>query len=106
MTDAASPLHDRLPEIPGDYFVVSGPFGSYCVSVDMARFIESELDRPFGRKWVTFVDVHGSRVRVRRELIGAVAQSTAAQRASQRDFFRVVEVDDLPDEEGEESWEE
>ena len=80
------PLDDASAPHPGDgdYFVVSTRFDSWCVSTAMARGIETDLDAEPARDWVTFVDLHGSRVRLRAREVLSVAQCTADQRASAR----------------------
>lgn len=71
-----------------DYFIVYGRENfAFYVSRDMAQFIESRLDTR-RVKWITFVDVFGSRVRIARDAIECVQECRAGQRASQRIFFR------------------
>ena len=72
----------------GDFWVVSGDFGSVCVSAETAREIERRLDRFWTPTWLVFRDRVGSRVRVRARQIRAVAESTAEQRAGDRRIDR------------------
>ena len=68
----------------GDYFIVSGDCGTWLVSTEMARFIESILDARPRARWVKFVDLAGSRIRVRTRKIESICQCTAEQRAADR----------------------
>jgi hypothetical protein len=79
---------------PGDYFIVSTTDGFFYVSTAMARAIETALDRRWPRaRWVTFVDLSGSRLRIRASTILGLFQSTAAQRAAMRSFERNQKVE-------------
>src|ERR1041385_9342575 len=49
----------------GDFFIVSGDCSTWLVSTEMGRFIESILDATPRPRWVKFVDLAGSRVRLR-----------------------------------------
>jgi len=81
------PAEDEDPPY-GDFVVVSGPFGSLCVTRDVAREIERVLDRRWRPRWVVFRDRVGSRVRVRTNEIRLVVESTVAQRAGDRQMDR------------------
>lgn len=99
-------LYDR-PDGPerygtGDYFAVVGEDFAYVVSGEMVRFIESVMDRWPRPGWVTFVDLHGSRIRVRTRLITQISQHSADQRAAERAFYR----DLRQEQKGEEAWDE
>ena len=85
----------ETPSEPGstDYFVVVGEFCTWYVSTEMIRFIEECLDSG-ASKWIKFVDLSGSRVRIRTRQIEYIAQCTADQRAMQRDFFRALRRED------------
>ena len=74
----------------GDYFIVSGDCGTWLVSTEMARFIESILDARPRARWVKFVDLAGSRVRLRTRQIEYICQCSAEQRASRREFSRAL----------------
>ncbi len=86
----------------GEYFAVSGATFGYAVSSEMVRFIESELQRWPRRTWITFVDLNGSRVRVRSRLILQMTQCSVEQRAVDRAFIRGLRRE----EQDEEAWEE
>jgi len=74
----------------GDYFIVSGENSTWYVSTEMARFIETVLDAGPGVGWVKFVDLSGSRVRLRTRQIDYICQSTVDQRALDREFSRAL----------------
>ena len=80
------PIEEEQPY--GDFYVVSGPFGSVCVTAATAREIERQLDRRWRRGWVVFRDRVGSRIRVRARDVRAIAESTAAPRAADRQLDR------------------
>ena len=84
------PEPEALPQVAGDYFIVSGDSGTWLVSTVMARHIESVLDARPRSRWVTFVDLAGSRVRLRSRQIDFVCQSTMEQRAMDRQFSRAL----------------
>jgi hypothetical protein len=91
------------PEAYGDFYVVSGAFGSVCVTAATARAIERQLDRPTPTRWLVFRDRSGSRVRVRARDVRCVCESTAAQRAFDRRMDRAREREERSDRR---SWEE
>ena len=68
-----------------DWFYVATPDWSYTVSRVMARHIEHELARPLTR-WITFVDIAGSRVRLRTGMILALEQSSPETREAWKKF--------------------
>ena len=76
------------PESYGDFWVVSGPFGSVCVTAPTARAIARQLHGAEPTDWVTFRDRSGSRMRVRAIDVRALIESTAAQRAYDRRMAR------------------
>src|SRR5258707_10757175 len=69
----------------GDFFIVSGDCSTWLVSTEMARFVESILDARPRPRWVKFVDLAGSRVRLRTRQIEYICQCSAEQRASRRE---------------------
>ncbi len=81
----------------GDFVLVSGPLGPLCVSRDVARDIERVLDRRWRPRWVVFRDRVGSRVRVRTNEIRLVVESTAAQRAGDRQMDRARRQEEKAD---------
>ncbi len=82
----------------GDFVVVSGAFGSACVTHATAREIERQLDRRWGPAWVVFRDRVGSRFRVRAREIRVLVESTAAQRAADRVLERARRREESADE--------
>jgi hypothetical protein len=72
----------------GDFYLVYGEFGCFGVSHAEARRIEWLLARWLVPKWIVFHDRAGSRVRVRTRGIRSLVESTAAQRAIDRQFDR------------------
>jgi hypothetical protein len=87
---------------PGDYFVVSGESYSWYVSTAMAKAIEAHLDAKPRPRWVTFVDLAGSRVRVRTRQIEYIHQCTAEQRSAERAFHQSLKREHKADR----SWDE
>ena len=81
----------------GDFFVVTAGDGSWYVSTEMARFIEACLDRTPVPEWIRFVDLAGSRIRLRSEQVSVLCQCTAAQRARERQFARSLRRETLDD---------
>src|SRR2546429_8774193 len=69
-----------------EYFVLESYAGDGMISLRMAEFVESELDRWPRRRWICFVDLLGARVRLRAELIKALRQSSLAIRGEWRRF--------------------
>jgi hypothetical protein len=74
----------------GDYFIVSAEGSTWYVSTEMARFIETVIDSWPRATWVKFVDLVGSRVRLRTRQIEYVCQCTVEQRALDREFSRAL----------------
>jgi hypothetical protein len=56
-----------------DHHIVETNGFNYIVSTAMAQHIERELDRWPRPRWITFVDVCGSRVKIRSSLIQGLA---------------------------------
>jgi len=80
---------ERRPDA-GDYFILSGESCTWYVSTAMARFIEATLDAVPRVRWITFVDLAGSRVRLDVRQVEYLCQSTAEQRQRERDFSRAL----------------
>jgi hypothetical protein len=72
----------------GDFYVVSGEFGSACVTPETARYLERRLSRLWVPRWTTFRDRVGSSVCVRSSTIRVICESTAPQRAEDRRLDR------------------
>jgi hypothetical protein len=73
-----------------DHFIVSARSASFFVSTEMAMHIEACLDARKPSKWIRFVDVNGSRIRLRRREIEYLLQSTMEQRAADRAYGRAM----------------
>ena len=86
---------ERIPPGAGDYFIIQSRDSSwFYVSTVMARAIDRRLDRFFRPRWITFVDLAGSRIRLRADDIISVVQSTHAQRVDGRAFDRDRHAED------------
>jgi hypothetical protein len=70
---------ERVPA-PRDWFMVASRDCHWKVSREMAAHIERALQTEPMPRWVVFVDVTGSRVRLRTALVEFVEQCTADQR--------------------------
>lgn len=70
-----------------DCFEVETRWSTWLVSTTMARHIEDCLERP-DCPWVVFVDVVGSRIRCRVDVIVAIVESTVEQRQRFRERNR------------------
>ena len=86
-------LAEEEPPAP-EYFVVSGPFGALTVSRDEARAVLRQLRRWIRPRWIRVRDLSGSEIWIPSKLIGVVSESTAAQRAYDRELRRRVERED------------
>ena len=72
----------------GDYFVLDAQGSSWYISVEMARAVDRDLTTRPPPEWTVFVDLSGSRVRLRTRRIEHLVQSTADQRAAGWEFHR------------------
>jgi len=81
----------------GDFYVISGAFGSACVTRETAEYVEGLLDERPPRAWIVFRDRVGSRIRVRASQIRCVAESTAEQRAADRTLDRARRLEEKSD---------
>ncbi len=77
-----------------DWFVVYTGDCSWLVSTEMARHLERALDARRPPRWVTFVDLAGSRVRILSGAIYCIEQSTAEQREAWRRFQKARRAED------------
>jgi hypothetical protein len=74
--------------VGADCFVLSARSATWYLSTEMARHVEQCLDGQ--EMWLSFVDLNGSRVRLRTHEVEYLAQSTAEQRAADRTFHRAM----------------
>lgn len=89
---------------PEEFFVVlAGRFG-VLVSPETAAEVMRKVTRRFPPRWLAFVDLDGSRVRVRTSLVGQVVESTALQRQRQREFERARMLEATADSDEEEKY--
>jgi hypothetical protein len=72
----------------GDYFVVVSAQSSWMISTAMAKSIDAALVAWPRARWVTFVDLTGSRVRLRAQQIEYLAQCTVEQRSAERSLHQ------------------
>ena len=68
----------------GDFYVVTGPFGRFAVTHEVARRIQRVLSRWILPIWIEFPDRVGSVVRVRTREIRSFVESTCEQRERDR----------------------
>lgn len=80
-----------------DYWVVSSPTAWYCVDEPTAERIQEELERRRPPRWLRFVDLFGSAVRVRSRDIDQVVESTIDQRAAGRAFRQARQREETGD---------
>ena len=85
-----NPEEESLSRVSLDYFVLSARSASWCVSTEMARHVEAVLEAQPRPDWVTFVDLCGSRVRLRTREVEYLAQSTSEQRSTERAMGRAL----------------
>ena len=95
-------LADLAGEAPeedayGDFFVVSGPFGSLAVTAGTAHAIVRMLGRRRPPRWISFNDRSGSPVCLRARDVRSICESTAAQRAYDRRMARAREREERAD---------
>lgn len=83
---------EELPE--QDYWVVASQYEDFYVTREVAEGVMRELDRPLLRRWIHFVDVNGSRVRVLSKRIDQVREWTKDQRAADREFRRTRRLEE------------
>ena len=81
---------DEARPAAGDYFLVVTEDSTWYVSTVIAQFIEVCLDDEPRPQWVKFVDLSGSRVRLRLKDIEYICQCTAEQRSAERVFFHAL----------------
>jgi hypothetical protein len=81
----------------GDYWVVCAEVGVFIVAPDTAQRIARELERWLTPRWVTFVDLSGSRVRIRGRDVRSSCASTGLQRERDRAFQRARMLEDEAD---------
>ena len=73
-----------------DYFVLDAEGMCWFISTAMARVVDTQLAAHPAPEWITFVDIVGSRVRVRTARVESLAESCQDQRAAYRAFRRAM----------------
>jgi hypothetical protein len=86
--DPAVPARERLAAWYPEYFALDSDSGYWMVSVEAAREIERALDRWPPPRWLRFVDITGSRIRIRSEGVRSLTQSSPEIRETWRRFNR------------------
>jgi hypothetical protein len=84
--DAGDDFHEVESE--NDFFVVSG---------ETADEIERLLEHRPSPPWIVFHDLSGARHRIQTMHITRISESTAAQRAARREFWRARRLEDKKD---------
>jgi hypothetical protein len=100
MTDQFKQGRGRGP--PEEFFVLVAGRVGLRVSPETAAEVMRQVTRRFPPRWLAFVDVDGSRVRVRTSLVGQIIESTALQRQRMREFERARMLEATADSEEEE----
>ena len=82
------------PPPPRDYVVVSGEFGHVMVTRETAQALRASLARVVPPRWVELRSVFGASWRVRTRAILTISESTVAQRAAMREFWRQLDAEE------------
>jgi hypothetical protein len=85
------------PESQDDFFEVDSHYDSFAVSRETAIEIERRLDQLPPPRWIVFRDLTGARHRVLAAQINRISESTAGQRAANREFQRARRLEDKKD---------
>lgn len=81
----------------GDFWVVYGESGMFYVSAETAWEVARRLERWWPPRWITFVDLAGSRVRLRDRDVQAIYESTELHRTRERSFHRARRLEEKAD---------
>jgi hypothetical protein len=71
-----------------DYFEIEGHYDTYAVSRAMAADVVQRLGEQPTPRWIVLRDLSGARHQLLAAQIYRISESTAAQRAAQREFNR------------------
>ncbi len=85
------------PESEGDFFEIETPYDYFAVSRETAVEVERRLDQLPPPLWFAFRDLTGAWHRVVTAHVYRVSESTAAQRAARRAFYRARRLEDKAD---------
>ena len=85
------------PERKDDFFEIECRYDSFAVSQQTAVEIEERLDQRPPPRWIAFRDLSGARHRILAGHITRISESTARQRAANREFNRARRLEDKKD---------
>jgi hypothetical protein len=92
--ESAGQARERLEAWYSEYFAMDTDAGYWMVSAAAAREIERALDRWPRQRWIRFVDITGSRIRLRSTAIRSLTQSTPEIREIWRRFMKERKQED------------
>ena len=79
------------PEVEEDYFVIEGRGDIFFVKLETVEDVVRQLDQ--GVRWLTFRDLSLRWNRIRASEVYLLYESTAAQRAASRAFWRARKLE-------------
>jgi hypothetical protein len=85
------------PSTAESYYLVETSQYWFAVSSETAQWIERQLGRWWGPRWLAFTDLWGARRRVRRSDVDYISESTPAVRAAGRAFRRARKLEEKAD---------
>lgn len=85
-----------------EYWMVRTSRCAWPVSRVMAQHVEREVARRWPRRWLTFVDITGARIRIRTDAVMVVEQSAPEHRAEWRAWCDQLDAES--EETEEEGW--
>lgn len=85
------------PERADDFYEIESFCNTFAVSRGTALEIQRQLDQVPSPRWVAFTDLVGASHRVLVRLIYRISESTAAQRAAEREFHRARRLEEKKD---------
>lgn len=94
-------VEQSQPPPAPEYFVVSGSFGSLLVSRAEAHALRMQLQRWIVPRWVLVRDLSGSEIWLPSRHICLIGESTAPQRAYDRQMRRMLDEESSG---GSEEW--
>jgi hypothetical protein len=83
-----------------EYWMVRTARCAWPVSRVMAQHVEREAARRWRRRWLTFVDITGARIRIRTDAVMVVEQSAPEHRAEWRAWCDQLDAENEASEEG------
>jgi hypothetical protein len=85
------------PERSDDFFEIETHYDTFAVSRETASAIERELDASPTPRWIVFRSLSAARHRILAAHVYCVSESTAAQRATSREFRRARRLEEKAD---------